>query len=110
MATYEQHKRWAKNNPERNALLKRKHYLKKYGVTLEQYEALLVKQGGVCAICGSLPNGGRAYLDVDHCHITGEVRGLLCGKCNKGIGMFNTAPSLLTRAATYLIETGLYVE
>lgn len=54
--------------------------LAKYGLTIEDYECLLTFQGGVCAICGR--NDGKRRLNVDHCHETGEVRGLLCSGCN----------------------------
>lgn len=54
-----------------------------YGITLEQYERMLISQGGVCAICKAVPDANREWpLDVDHDHVTGRVRGLLCGPCN----------------------------
>ena len=53
-----------------------------YGLTLDQYNALLAKQGGVCAICRCQPSVQRKPLAVDHDHRTGAVRGILCGKCN----------------------------
>jgi hypothetical protein len=56
----------------------------KYDITLEQYDALIEAQGQVCACCGKKP----AKWHVDHCHATNKIRGLLCGKCNKGLGFF----------------------
>ena len=74
-----------------------------YGISTSQYESMLSAQGGVCAICGSPPQKKR--LAVDHCHTSGKVRGLLCDKCNRGIGMFMDRPELLDKAAVYLIHT-----
>jgi hypothetical protein len=71
----------------------------------EDYETLLVQQGGVCAICRQGVDSGRflcGALNVDHDHKTGIVRGLLCGFCNCAIGKLNDDPDLLDRAAVYL--------
>lgn len=88
----------------RNNNLKRK-----YGMTSEEYEAMSAEQGHVCAICGepeTLVRKGQAErLSVDHCHTTGEVRGLLCAHCNHGIGKFKDSPELLRAALAYLGET-----
>jgi hypothetical protein len=78
-----------------------------YGLSLEQYEALLAYQGGGCAICGaSEPGGsqplGRTAWPVDHDHVTGRVRGLLCSRCNTGIGFFRDDPEVCRQAAEYL--------
>lgn len=78
----------------------RKWHLKdKYGITPEQYEEMLERQGGGCAICGKPP--GDIALHVDHCHETGRVRGLLCFSCNAGLGQFKHDPGLLEAAMTY---------
>lgn len=61
-------------------------YRRKYGITIEDYDQLLNKQGGTCAICGIVPTNKR--LDVDHCHKTGMIRGLLCNICNMALGRF----------------------
>lgn len=74
--------------------------LKKYGLTEADYQLLLEKQGYVCAVCGNKPLLRR--LAVDHCHKTGNVRGLLCRKCNQGIGHFNDDPKKLKKAIEYL--------
>ena len=90
----------AKRNhrPRRNRLL-----VKLYGITLAQYEAMEEKQGGACAICLGPQVGRRSkYLCVDHCHDTGKVRGLLCDKCNKGIGLLNHDQDTLIAAMRYL--------
>lgn len=63
---------------------RRKHLRVRYGLTIEQYENLLAQQDGVCAICNAPPPKDRR-LHVDHDHVTGEVRGLLCLKCNTAL-------------------------
>jgi len=73
-----------------------------YGIDLYEYEEMLAFQQHVCAICNKTePTEGR-QLAVDHCHDTGEVRGLLCGKCNKAIGLLNDDINLIRDAAKYL--------
>jgi|SRR5579859_2273975 len=82
----------------RNENLKRR-----YGLSLEDYELMLEKQQGVCALCENPPSArDRFILNVDHCHATSVVRGLLCIKCNTALGKFNDDPELLRKAATYL--------
>ena len=62
---------------------------KLYGITGDDYARMLAEQGGGCAICGAKSPGKRArYFAVDHCHVTGTVRGLLCIKCNWRLGWF----------------------
>ena len=79
-----------------------------YGLTLAALEALLEKQKGVCAICGKTRVHARAVhlrgLQIDHDHVAGRVRGLLCHLCNKGLGLFEDDPAVLVRAASYLKE------
>ncbi len=78
----------------------------KYGMTLEGYGQLLLDQGGVCAICksGDPRNKGERFT-IDHDHETGEVRGLLCGPCNAGIGGLRDDPDLLIEAWAYLLRS-----
>ena len=73
----------------------------RYGLTPEGLLDLHEKQGGVCKICGNTAKDGR-NLDVDHCHTTGKVRGLLCNNCNRGLGHFQDDPILLQKAIDYL--------
>jgi hypothetical protein len=75
-----------------------------YGITKAQFEAMLAAQDHVCAICKSNGTNGRTgrTLHVDHDHITGRNRKLLCDNCNLGIGNFLDDPALLRRAADYL--------
>ena len=80
----------------------RQYWLKyNYGIGLEEYNTLLTEQQGVCAICGSHPTKERR-LAVDHCHTTGEVRGLLCFRCNATLGKFNDDITLFQKAIEYL--------
>ena len=104
-------KRWRKENPQkakegvRNATLKRK-----YGIGIEEFNRILEKQRGCCAICGDSDNGvswGK-NLHVDHCHRTGVVRGILCQPCNTSIGKMKDSPELLRKAAKYLEDTRRY--
>lgn len=80
--------------------------MKNYGMTHLDYLTLLDAQDGFCAGCKkhfSLCSTDRgSYLHVDHDHNTGRVRGLLCGKCNKALGLLNDDPEVLHRLASYL--------
>ena len=80
--------------------------LMRYGLTVEEYEARLAAQGGVCIICGMPPkeNGQRAAsrLHVDHDHVTGANRDLICNNCNRGLGYFKDDPALMRAAAEYI--------
>lgn len=73
-----------------------------HSLRIDDYSELLAAQGGVCAICRGNPPKHRRRLDVDHCHATGEIRGLLCSFCNAGIGSLRNNPALLREAAIYL--------
>lgn len=72
-----------------------------YGIHPQRFEELLEEQGGVCAICrGECAMNPR--LSVDHDHDSGLIRGLLCNRCNIGLGRFREQPELLRRAAEYI--------
>lgn len=88
--------RWRERNPDYNRQ-------RLYGLTPERYEELLEEQSYACAICrdDTWPGKGNAP-HVDHCHDTGAVRGLLCGRCNVGLGQFKDDSSRLRAAADYL--------
>ncbi len=73
-----------------------------YGITQEEYEAKLSEQGGGCAICKLTPEDIGRRLDLDHDHVTGTIRGLLCGTCNRGLGYFMDSAIFLRRAANYM--------
>ena len=104
-------KKWSRENPEKRNATKRAGYAKNlqrhkgvvrkrlYGITPEDFETLKVAQNNCCAICE------KFFIqspEVDHCHITGKVRGLLCGPCNSGIGMLKDSLLIVLRAALYL--------
>lgn len=79
---------------------------RRYGITIDQYEAMLARQVGRCAICRTDKpggNGGRTF-HVDHDHATGRVRGLLCSPCNSGLGHLGDSPGRLREALAYLGE------
>lgn len=104
-AYYQRHRaRLLKATKERAALnphWARNAKLRKYGITPADYEALLEKQGGVCAICKGPPIYDTVFC-VDHDHATDEVRGLLCRKCNAGIGQLRDDPVIVKAALEYL--------
>src|SRR3990167_4704807 len=100
---------WGKRNPEKQRRAIFKCYLKRtYNLTLEQHEELLKKQNNLCAICQKPEfivdkrSGKIKKLAVDHNHKTGQVRGMLCINCNKGIGHFYENPKTLKQAIKYL--------
>ena len=110
--------RW-RNNPERREAPKRRHELNPnrraesvrkclYGMSPEEYNARVEKQNGLCALCGrsethiDYRTKKIQSLSVDHDHVTGENRELLCGDCNRGIGMFDESIDLLLKAIEYL--------
>lgn len=114
-ATKDRVRAWQRDNRERHLETQRRRrqrpevksrerdrYLRrKYGITLEEYDAMLAAQDGVCAICRRPPTEGVS-LHVDHDHENGARRGLLCFRCNNSLGDLEDDPDLLRRAASYL--------
>jgi Recombination endonuclease VII len=84
--------------------IRRKRVLAQYGLTLESYDEMLTAQNGACKICEKSPKEGERLLHVDHCHATGAIRGLLCDRCNVGLGCFGDSHQHLLKAAAYLEE------
>lgn len=80
------------------------HYRRAYGITLAEYDLMLVEQGGVCAICGRPPKEGKrtTRLAVDHDHTSGRVRKLLCTGCNLMIALFERKPFMFQNIKAYL--------
>lgn len=102
-------KKWAKDNPEKRKVIytkyntdhcKERHLRNRYAITVERYNEIFEEQKGVCKICGTPPNGKD--LVVDHDHMTGKVRGLLCFSCNFGLGEFKDDEIRLLSAVDYL--------
>lgn len=97
----EKSKAWAASHPERIQEQRRKTRLKTlYGMSPEDYATMFKKQNGCCALCGE-PEKDK-HLAVDHCHITGKVRELLCTNCNTILGKAHDDSSLLLRMSEYL--------
>ena len=77
--------------------------LRKYGLTLADYDAMFDAQGGCCAICQVAEvDAVKGRFNVDHCHTTGTVRGLLCHRCNTSLGLMNDDTTALAAAINYL--------
>ena len=106
-----------KANPERIKKIRERSYqnnkekrryrniMARFGLTKEQYEAMLEAQGGTCAICDMECVSGR-HLAIDHDHETGEIRKLLCTNCNTAIGKLGDSSDLAQRAVEYLRKHG----
>jgi hypothetical protein len=80
----------------------------RFGLSLEDYDQMLLDQSGCCKICGTNSPGNKGRFVVDHNHTTNEVRGLLCWSCNVGIGHLQDNPSILLSAFNYLSTNGYY--
>jgi hypothetical protein len=107
---------WCKDCKNKARIERRKHtpdcpikakqyYLKQwYGLTVDQYDSMVKQQNNSCAICDIVFDSGikGTKPHVDHCHVTGRVRGLLCSKCNTLLGMANDNKVVLENAITYL--------
>jgi hypothetical protein len=97
-------KNWARNNPEKRVVINKKYnetherskrdhnYRQDFGLTIEDYDKMLETQNGQCGVCGSTTPNKKGFrnLFVDHNHVTGLVRGLLCHKCNTALGLLKT--------------------
>lgn len=94
--------------PNYSGLEKRDGIIRRvYGITLAEYDKMFEDQNGKCAICGSPDEVEGRRLAIDHCHDSGRVRGLLCGKCNRGLGLFYDNKQLLENAISYLATHSL---
>lgn len=105
--------RWLSENPSIKRVFKngkpkkrkiRTEVFSKYGITLYDYEAMELRQNGVCAICGQPPKYPKTRLCVDHDHQTGKVRGLLCNECNVVLGAAKDSEVVLQKMIDYLIR------
>lgn len=94
---------WAAANPERARYHSRKKLFKsKYGITVEEHEAMFAAQGFSCASCGSPEPNSKKGWSTDHCHKTGVIRGILCHHCNVGIGHAKDNIGVLNMWIAYL--------
>ncbi len=92
-----------KSLPEKEYLrLRGMKIKKKYGISLQDYDRMYKEQDGKCMIC----RNPYELLNIDHCHESKKVRGLLCTDCNQGLGNFKDNPELLLEGAVYLKLTG----
>jgi len=96
-------KKYYTTNVSTRPHIRRKAHLKlKFGILPEQYEQMLKNQNGGCAICGKKKTENGTSLPIDHCHETKVIRGILCHRCNIGLGYFGDDQSLLEKAIKYL--------
>lgn len=99
-------KRKASWSEERKEIERSRQYnrwlKKKYGITLEDYDQILLSQSSCCAICKQTEPNGKGVFHVDHCHTTGKVRGVLCAKCNILLGHADDNTKILMSAIKYL--------
>lgn len=85
-----------------------KHLRNTYGITLDEYNALLTVQNNKCAGCGTdSEKAQRNKLYVDHCHSTGKIRGLLCQQCNTALGMVKDNINTLSSLISYLKQSNM---
>lgn len=91
-----------RNKPETKERIRNYRLLRDYGITSENYELLLASQKYQCAGCGTHQAELTLSLCVDHDHATGEVRGLLCGSCNRALGLVKDNTQTLTNLIRYL--------
>ena len=98
--------KYAEANKQYMSDRQRKYHLKlKFNITEADYERMMSEQDGKCAICfRTEPTGRWKRLAVDHCHKTNKIRGLLCDKCNRGMGLLEDSVELLQSAVNYLKE------
>lgn len=98
--------RWVELSANRQPLdpviARERRLRREYGITGEQYDAMHAAQGGVCAICRCPETIEGRPLAVDHCHASGNVRSLLCSRCNTAIGLFDDDGALMRVAAAYV--------
>jgi hypothetical protein len=96
---------WRAKNPKKHADAKADSDLKRYGMNLAGYNAMLHSQRGACGICGTTDPRGKGVtrkFAVDHCHASGRVRALLCHRCNGALGMVGDNQETLSKMIKYL--------
>lgn len=94
---------WAKNNPDKRKKILRKHLFGiKYNISEEEFNNLKFEQNNKCAICKETQRNPKDELCIDHDHTTGKVRGLLCHRCNIGLGFLKDNENLIEKLLSYL--------
>lgn len=94
---------WQKERNLSKPEFRRNNYLlSTYGITIEDYNKMFEQQNGCCAICNKHQSEFKNRFHIDHNHITGKIRGLLCQKCNHGLGLFQDSSEILVIASEYL--------
>lgn len=94
-------KREYARSPKGHVVVRSRRLKYTYGITLAKYEQILTAQNGACGICGRITSKA---LHVDHDHETGKIRGLLCNRCNLGLGLFDDSALVLLRASRYMSQ------
>lgn len=101
-------KEWRKEyyaKPKNKMKLRNSHLMSQFNLTHDDYEQMLKSQEGVCAICKRHRVAtNKEYMAIDHCHDTGDIRGILCNWCNRGLGVFEDNVEFLENAIKYLRE------
>ena len=101
-------KDWYINNKSRSRANRQRYSIEKYGISLKQYQAMVAFQDNLCRICRQGPSDGdRLYIDHNHMFDVGDpsgIRGLLCQKCNSGLGMVNDSIETLEGVRDYLLS------
>ena len=94
---------WQNANPEK----RKAQRLREFGISLEEFNQIMQKQGSCCAICGYSDQSNKKFFPmVDHDHVSGKVRGLLCSNCNQAIGKFKDDITIIESAISYLRRNG----
>jgi glycyl-tRNA synthetase (class II) len=99
-------KEWVSNNRGKRYTIQLKSRCKKYGIELEEYYDMLKQQDNKCIICNTNELNLNRKLNIDHNHKTGEVRGLLCDRCNKVIGLLNEDINIMRSMIEYINKNG----
>lgn len=101
---YAYDKKYREANREKTKLNVQKHFLKRFNLTIEDFNTMMIKQNNKCKICNIHRDQVTKNFNVDHCHKTGKVRGLLCLNCNTGLGQFKDNIELMIKAIQYLTD------
>jgi len=90
-----------RNRPERKRAMRDLYYRREFGISADDVDVMIAAQGSQCAICGTAPTRFASW-NVDHDHETGRIRGMLCSRCNQGVGLFHEDVDRHRAAADYL--------